>query len=155
MPLKKLTKAEIKEKGLPLRYGDIVEGKMFRNYYLSEKTGKISLYLVDKDNYMKDHTKRLRDRCARHRSFVTRVKLKYGCCKCGYNKCSNALHFNHLNPEDKEFTVGAMMRYSLDKIKNEMRKCEILCANCHAEHSYEEKHHMIGNDRVYKANAEH
>lgn len=149
MPLKKLKVAEVKAMGLPLRWGDMVGDKMFRNYYMS-KSGEITLYLVDKEAYMKDHQRRSRERCAKRRAFVKRYKMRYGCSKCGYKKCSTALHFNHIDPEKKEFTVGQMMRYTLDRIKNEIRKCEILCANCHAEHSEAEEHHMIGNNRRYE-----
>lgn len=77
-----------------------------------------------------------------HRAFANRVKTKYGCKKCGYNEHPVALHFNHIDPASKTKNVGNLISqsYSLSRIKEEMRKCEVLCANCHSIHSYEEKH---------------
>lgn len=61
------------------------------------------------------------------------VEYKGGCCeKCGYNKSLNALQFHHINPEDKDFTIGGR-NYSIDKMKREVDKCVLLCSNCHVE----------------------
>lgn len=62
------------------------------------------------------------------------IKYKGGKCnRCGYNKCDAALHFHHLNSEEKDQHCNLMRSWSLDKIKSELDKCELLCANCHAE----------------------
>jgi hypothetical protein len=60
------------------------------------------------------------------------------CSKCGYSKYSGALHFHHLDPCQKEFQIAAHKSYTLsDKVKLELDKCILVCANCHAEiHSY-------------------
>ena len=56
------------------------------------------------------------------------------CSKCGYNKCLNALDFHHLDPSIKEINPSQLMRFSsFDKIKSELDKCTLLCANCHRE----------------------
>jgi len=56
------------------------------------------------------------------------------CEKCGYNKCIDALHFHHLDPLLKEFAISKRTSYSFDQnIKNELDKCQLLYANCHAE----------------------
>ena len=63
------------------------------------------------------------------------IEYKGGCCsKCGYNKCSSALEFHHLDPSKKEFGVmaGGFTR-AWDKIKKELDKCILVCANCHRE----------------------
>lgn len=39
--------------------------------------------------------------------------------------------FHHKNPQEKEFTIGEYMGFSLSKLKVEAEKCELLCANCH------------------------
>lgn len=57
------------------------------------------------------------------------------CEMCGYNKNIAALEFHHRNPEEKEFEID--MRHfsntSLEKLKEEISKCTLLCANCHRE----------------------
>lgn len=61
------------------------------------------------------------------------VNYKGGCCeKCGYSNSMNALQFHHINPEDKDFTIGGR-NYSIDKMKREVDKCVLLCSNCHVE----------------------
>lgn len=69
------------------------------------------------------------------REFIQRVKKKLKCVKCGENRWY-VLEFHHLN--DKEVEVGNMARngYSINKIKDEIRKCDVLCANCHREEHF-------------------
>jgi hypothetical protein len=60
------------------------------------------------------------------------------CQRCGYDKCLAALQFHHLNSEEKSFRISAPGVKSLQKLKEEIKKCILLCANCHAElHSKE------------------
>ena len=63
------------------------------------------------------------------------IEYKGGkCILCGYDKCSRALEFHHVNPEEKEFGIskdGATR--SWEKVKIELDKCVLLCANCHRE----------------------
>ena len=55
------------------------------------------------------------------------------CCICGYNKCSTALEFHHKNPEEKDFTLGSNANISFVKANEEIKKCILVCANCHRE----------------------
>lgn len=63
------------------------------------------------------------------------IEYKGGCCSnCGYSKCSDALQFHHLDPTKKNFGISAAgYSNSWDKMKKELDKCILLCANCHAE----------------------
>jgi hypothetical protein len=80
----------------------------------------------------KDLVKKSKHKKLQH---VQKIKKDGGCCICGYNKCVKALHFHHLNPQEKsyEITWGCFRGKSLDSLNKEMDKCVILCANCHAE----------------------
>ncbi len=65
---------------------------------------------------------------------VNRYKLFCGCMVCGYRKSSRALQFHHRNPADKSFTVSIhQTKRAWRVVKAEIRKCDVLCANCHAE----------------------
>jgi transposase len=56
------------------------------------------------------------------------------CALCGYNRCSAALQFRHLDPRLKKFHLAQRgLSRSLERSRNEARKCVLLCANCHAE----------------------
>ena len=62
--------------------------------------------------------------------FVNARKIR--CAKCGETDKSK-LHFHHIDPSKKEFTIGKMRNYSLEKYQKEIDKCIVLCAHCHAE----------------------
>ena len=53
------------------------------------------------------------------------------CMKCGYDRCPQALEFHHRNPVEKDPKWSK--NWSLSKLKIELDKCDILCANCHRE----------------------
>jgi hypothetical protein len=55
------------------------------------------------------------------------------CCKCGYDKCANALDFHHIVPSKKEFAIGSHLKRSRNNLLSEVNKCALLCANCHRE----------------------
>ena len=69
------------------------------------------------------------------------IEYKGGKCEqCGYNKCDGALQFHHIDPKEKDFTISQVnlndTNFSIDKIIEEVNKCQLLCANCHAEIHY-------------------
>ena len=55
------------------------------------------------------------------------------CFKCAYDKCSKALEFHHKDPRTKSFNISHAYRYSRKKAEEEIKKCLLLCANCHRE----------------------
>src|SRR5690554_4536093 len=57
------------------------------------------------------------------------------CVCCGYNKCNRALSFHHLDPSEKDFSFGNVRANprSIEKIIAEVKKCVMVCNNCHAE----------------------
>lgn len=57
------------------------------------------------------------------------------CGICGYNKCDEVMEFHHLDPSKKETHWGQIRGsiQSWDKIVIEMRKCVMVCSNCHKE----------------------
>ena len=59
------------------------------------------------------------------------------CFLCGYNKNIQALEMHHLNPLEKEFTFSNTKQYhNWEELCEEMKKCVLLCANCHREVHY-------------------
>lgn len=63
------------------------------------------------------------------------IEYKRGKCKiCAYSKCQGALDLHHLNPKEKEFGIGEKgYTRSWEKVKLELDKCILVCANCHRE----------------------
>lgn len=79
--------------------------------------------------------------CQQARMFKNRVAKKqklletFGgkCSRCGYDKCSRALTFHHLDPSKKGFGLATRPSASLKDLIKEAKKCILLCANCHME----------------------
>ena len=63
------------------------------------------------------------------------MNIKGGCCiRCGYDKYQGALEFHHLNPKEKDFNPSHLRKYKFDdRVKSELDKCILVCANCHRE----------------------
>jgi len=56
------------------------------------------------------------------------------CVVCGYKKCQRALSFHHINPKKKNFDLSSRgLTRSWERIKKEIDKCVLICANCHME----------------------
>lgn len=61
------------------------------------------------------------------------IEYKGGVCnRCSLEFIPEVFEFHHLDPSKKEFAISAKgITRSWDKIKEELDKCEMLCANCH------------------------
>jgi len=64
---------------------------------------------------------------------IHEYQVKKGCADCGYNAHPAALEFDHLVGFEKKFNIGEQVgNYSREKLWEEIAKCEVVCANCHA-----------------------
>lgn len=52
------------------------------------------------------------------------------CVLCG---SINKLQFDHRNPDEKVFTIGSKWSYSIEYLKPELDKCQLLCSDCHKQ----------------------
>lgn len=56
------------------------------------------------------------------------------CQNCGYKKHPGVLEFHHIDATTKSFSIsGGGLSRSWAKIKEELQKCVLVCANCHRE----------------------
>lgn len=55
------------------------------------------------------------------------------CQCCGYNRHTGSLECHHIDPTQKEKNVRDLIMKSWEKIEEEIKKCILLCANCHRE----------------------
>lgn len=63
---------------------------------------------------------------------------KGGCIRCGEDDLA-CLDFHHRDPREKEGHLGHIRRFSIERIKAEIAKCDVLCANCHRKHHRNER----------------
>jgi Zn finger protein HypA/HybF involved in hydrogenase expression len=62
------------------------------------------------------------------------VEVRGGACSiCGYRRHLGALTFHHLDPSKKRFEIARGHTRSWDALVAEVRKCVVLCENCHRE----------------------
>lgn len=52
------------------------------------------------------------------------------CVDCGETD-PVVLEFDHRNPEEKEFNLAEAPNHTWERIKKELEKCDVRCANCH------------------------
>ena len=93
------------------------------------------------------------DRAAYQSAAVTRARRKkklealeykggMKCSRCGFNEpIPDVYAFHHRDPTEKDPSWGRMKHnnWSLNKIKEELDKCDVLCHNCHSIVHYLER----------------
>lgn len=89
-----------------------------------------------KDNKEYYYNKRNKLR-KRNTDFIQRVRSLSKCSKCGEDHIA-CLDFHHLDSSTKKYHVAEMANggVSIEAIKEEIRKCIVLCANCHRKEHY-------------------
>jgi 5-methylcytosine-specific restriction endonuclease McrA len=92
--------------------------------------------MPDKRTYQ-DRREALKKAVVKRRKKIKHLSIEYKggkCQSCGYNKCEEALKFHHIDPKTKSFGIGAKgYTRSWEKVRAELDKCILLCANCHRE----------------------
>ena len=87
------------------------------------------------DDLLKDKaTNRLNARRkAEKRLQIRAYKKEVGCSACGYKDNPDILHFHHKDPTTKINNISRMLgkNHSMEKIKEEIDKCDLLCITCH------------------------
>ncbi len=92
--------------------------------------------MADKRKYADRRDELIRAVAKRRRKIKTlAIEYKGGKCQvCGYNKYQGALDLHHINHKDKNFGIGDKgYTRSWEKVKAELDKCVLVCANCHRE----------------------
>lgn len=92
-----------------------------------------------------EHLKRSKRSYNRIRNEMKQWAIKYKGGKC--SKCEEfhiaCLQFHHLDPKQKDFTIGESCkinsRINKEIIRKELDKCILICANCHFKLHWENK----------------
>lgn len=80
-------------------------------------------------NHKETHYERNKKTKQKITDYINDYKKTHPCLKCGESTIE-CLDFHHLG--NKEIEVAKLKGYgSLNKVKNEISKCIVLCANCH------------------------
>lgn len=98
-------------------------------------------YMADKEkflDYQREYRKTNRalvtakTKAKRRARWDYAINLLGGCCsKCKQVFDSVCYDLHHVDPTQKEFTIGENMLVGKEKFEAEVKKCVLLCANCH------------------------
>ena len=71
--------------------------------------------------------------------FLTKQKIikdakDVPCADCGIKYPSYVMDFDH--QRDKAFTIARTSNATIQQIREEIQKCEVVCANCHRERTW-------------------
>jgi len=71
------------------------------------------------------------------RDWYKNYKSTLSCETCGESD-SRCIEFHHKDPQQKKFNLGHYLikGYSINNIFEEIKKCLVLCANCHRKETY-------------------
>ncbi len=107
----------------------------------------------------KDYQGRNRNRCGSCNTKIRRFRAKAAaikylggkCVECGWRGNQAAFEFHHKYSHKKDFIIGNVANKQWEKIKKELEKCILLCANCHAAaHSSKNNNEFIKEAMSYK-----
>lgn len=77
----------------------------------------------------------------KRRKWFTEYKSTLKCSRCPENHPS-CLEFHHIDPKTKRFEISESINKKIklkEEILEEIKKCEILCSNCHRKLHWKEK----------------
>lgn len=94
----------------------------------------------EKRKHQEGYTEKLREqdrtRYKKVQKFIRRYKTIVGCADCGYKKHHVALDFDHISGRGEKL-INVCNAKSIQQAKEEIRKCEVVCSNCHRIRTYE------------------
>ena len=90
-------------------------------------------------------------RVRRYRTKAAAIALLGGhCVDCGWAGPEQAGFSFHHTSDDKEFSIGNVANKSWDRIREELKKCILLCVRCHLiKHSNREDPKLIAEAQNY------
>lgn len=142
----------LKVLGMSVKINKIEQSKIeeIRDYYQTHSLSETALFFNIGKSTVKKYASKVREKDTEEERKAKAVKhvqnrrlkikemsvaYKGGCCqRCGYDKYIGALEFHHLDPNEKDLTISKGGHCSSwEKVKQELDKCILLCANCHRE----------------------
>src|SRR3990167_3542736 len=80
-----------------------------------------------------EHARLARKRCLdRNRKFLRELRSDTPCSDCGNNFPWYVMEFDHRDGRNGSLCVTQYIRWCVRRLKEEISKCDIVCANCHA-----------------------
>jgi transcription elongation factor Elf1 len=91
-----------------------------------QRETKHRIYLRSKEKYIERNCVRRKN----NKVYVENYKRQHCCFLCGKDEDVACKDLHHLG--DKELTIAqAIQEWGLERLKKEIEKCRVVCANCH------------------------
>jgi hypothetical protein len=74
----------------------------------------------------------------RRREFVRQMKSR-PCADCGVQYPFYVMDFDHRETETKLYELNSVDRMTMKAIRCEIEKCDVVCANCHRERTFQRR----------------
>ena len=83
------------------------------------------------------HSDYMKQKYQEKKNLVQEIKSSCACAKCGETR-GYVLDFHHIDPNEKNETIARLTSNTsnINKVYDEIKKCIVLCANCHREFHY-------------------
>lgn len=109
--------------------------KQFKEKYSEQRNER----LVQQENYYIQNSdtilKKMKKKDSIRRQVIIKAKDK-PCMDCGVKYPSYVTQFDHRDPSTKVSAVSSMISCTMNKLLLEIAKCDVVCANCHAERTW-------------------
>src|SRR5205085_4555952 len=91
-------------------------------------------YQRNRERLIQQQAEKNKRLAGKRRQWLAEYKSGLSCARCGESHPAT-LTFHHKKPARKSFAIGDAntLKVSRKRLLAEIRKCEILCANCHAK----------------------
>jgi hypothetical protein len=100
-----------------------------RNAEYQAKKNNPEVKQKTKESYIKNKSK-IYEKRKEKLNFINNFKSEKGCFLCGWNKFPQGLDLHHT--KNKEFGLAQSVNgKSIEKIREELNKCVVVCAICH------------------------
>lgn len=113
--------------------------KAIRQYH--EKKDNPEWYaekLKKNDEYISNNRDKIREQAKKRKKLHKQKcleRLGGKCVKCG---TTERLEFDHIDKTTKKYKITSGLCYSLDRLFEEVDKCQLLCKPCHIQKSIEQ-----------------
>jgi hypothetical protein len=98
---------------------------------------------ISKPENRKKHREKSRKRATINRQkifeFVRKLKEGQPCTDCGNSYPYYVMHYDHLGDKEECVSILKAQGATKKRILKEIEKCELVCANCHAERTHQRR----------------
>ena len=99
-------------------------------------------YLKNKARHIANNANLTAKLIERNKKWVNEKKA-VPCKDCGIQYQPWIMQFDHLNNKEENVSVMVRNAVSIKKLEIEISKCEVVCANCHANRTYNRRNNIV------------